>query len=293
MQISELHFPALPEYSAKACPVYIEPIVGSGERICVGIAAIGQDGRSLVVRTIKDETAACMLGAASNKLINLVELALSSLNNFTGQHRNFSDWESPVPGVVLGSVTTGYVTDLTMMVRTVARNHAFLSAMSDFTAADESIADDSPATDRWATMVREATTLQRPNLAAAFNRQLKLTSKGTTRFDFVGSHLAAQLGRIIPGHGISGLVKTAKAKLWDLETLREYNEQQLFKSSQSYELILYRPKDNDPAYSEREIGRLNEAFVELEETGDKQQLRVVSAYSADEAAQRIITAEAA
>lgn len=293
MQISEQHFPTLPEYSAKACPVYIEPIVGSGERICVGIAAVGQDGQSVVVRTIKDETAACMLGAASHKLLNLVEVALSSLNNFTGKQKNLTDWQSPVPGVMLGSIITGYVTDLTMMVRTVARNHAFLSAMSDFTAADESVADDSPATDRWATMVREATTLLRPNLAAAFNRQLKLTSKGTTRFDFVGRNLAAQLGRIIPGHGISGLVKTAKAKLWDLETLREYNEQQLFKSSQSYELILYRPKDNDPAYSEREIGRLNEAFVELEETGDKQQLRVVAAYTADEAAQRIISAEAA
>lgn len=293
MQISEQHFPTLPEYSAKACPVYIEPIVGSGERICVGVVAVGQDGQHIVVQTIKEETAACMLGAASYKLLNLVNVALSSLDKFTTHTKNFSDWRSPVPGVVMGSITTGHVTDLTMMVRTVARNYAFLSAMSDFTAADESVADDSPATDRWAKMVREATTLIRPSLADAFNRQLKLTSKGTTRFDFVGRNLAAQLGRIIPGHGISGLVKTAKAKLWDLETLREYNEQQLFKSSQSYELILYRPKDNDPAYSEREIGRLNEALVELEETGDKQQLRVMAAYTADEAAQRIISAEAA
>lgn len=293
MHISEEHFPTLPDYSAKACPVYIEPIIGSGERICVGVAAIGQDGKHIVVRTIKEETAACMLGAASQKLLNLVNVALSNLDSFTDQYKTLNDWQSPVPGVVMGNIITGHVNDLTMMVRTVARNHAFLSAMSDFTAADESIADDSPATDRWATMVREATTLLRPNLAVAFNRQLKLTSKGTTKFDFVNEHLAAQLGRIIPGHGISGLVKTAKAKLWDLETLREYNEQQLFNSSQSYELILYRPKDNDPAYSEREIGRLNEAFVELEETGDKQQLRVMAAYTADEAAQRIISAEAA
>jgi len=293
MQISEQHFPTLPEYRAKACPVYIEPIVGSGERICVGIAAVGQDGQSIVVRTIKDETALCMLGAAAHKLLNLVEVALSNLTKFTGQHKSLTDWQSPVPGVMLGSITAGYVTDLTMMVRTVARNHAFLSAMSDFTAADESIAEESPATDRWATMVKEATTLLRPNLGAAFNRQLKLTSKGTTRFDFVGQNLAAQLGRIIPGHAISGLVKTAKAKLWDLETLSEHNEQQLFKSNHAYELILYRPRDNDPAYSEKEIGRLNEALVELEETGDKQQLRVVAAYTAEEAAQRIICSEAA
>ncbi|MBV2127950.1 hypothetical protein [Arsukibacterium indicum] len=293
MQISEQHFPALPQYSAKACPVYIEPIVGSGERVCVGVVAYGEDGDNVVIQTIKEDAAACMLGAAAPKFINLVGMALGSLRNFTASEKNFSDWISPIPGVNLGEVTTGHVTDLTMMVRTVARNHAFLSAMSDFTAADDSVADDSPNTDRWATMVKEATTLIKPSLVDAFNRQLKLTSKGHTRFDFVGRHLAAQLGRIIPGHGISGLVKTAKAKLWDLETLREHNENQLFKNITSYELILYRPKDNDPAYSEREIGRLNEAFVELEETGDKQQLRVVPAFTAEEAAQRIISAEAA
>lgn len=293
MQISEQHFPALPEYSAKACPIFIEPIVGSGERICMGIVAVGNDGNHIVVRTIKEDTATCMLGAASYKLLNLVDIALTSLNNFASQHKNISDWQSPVPGVTTGSIITGRVNDLTMMVRTVARNHAFLSAMSDFTAADESIAEESPATDRWATMVKEATTLLRPNLGAAFNRQLKLTSKGTTRFDFVGQNLAAQLGRIIPGHAISGLVKTAKAKLWDLETLREHNEQQLFNSNHAYELILYRPRDNDPTYSEKEIGRLNEALVELEETGDKQALRVIQAYSADEAAHRIVRAEAA
>lgn len=293
MQISEQHFPALPNYTAKACPVFIEPIIGSGERICVGIVALGQDGAHVVVQTIKEDSAACMLGAASPKFLNLVRVALTSLEKFVAVKQNISDWQSPIPGIRLGSLTSGRVADLTTMVRTVARNHAFLSAMSDFSAADEGIADDSPATDRWATMVKEATTLIRPNFSDLFNRQLKLTSKGITRFDFFGQNLAAQLGRILPGHGISGLVRTAKAKLWDLETLREYNEQQLFQSTNSYELILYRPQDKDPAYSEREIGRLNEAIVELEETGDKQQLRVVSAFTAEEAAQRIINVEAA
>lgn len=293
MQISEHHFPTLPTYSAVACPVFIEPIVGSGERICVGVAAHGVDGGFVVVQTLKEETAFCMLGASAVKLLGLVQMALNHLEKHIETKQNLSGWYSPVPGVFLGATSTGYVADLTTMVRTVARNHAFLSALSDFTAADESIADDSPGTDRWAKLVRDATTLLRPSLADAFNRQLKLTSKGTTRFDFVGHCLAAQLGRIIPGHGMSGLVKTAKAKLWDLETLREHNEQQLFKSNTRYELILYRPKDKDPAYSEREIIRLNEAITELEETGDKQQLRVVSAYAPEEAAHRIIGAEAA
>lgn len=293
MQISEHHFPALPTYKAQASPVFIEPIVGSGERICIGIVATGEDGAHVVVQTIKEESAVCMLGASAFKLIKIVELALTSLENYTARQPNFTDWRSPVSGVQLGAITSGYVTDLTMMVRTVSRNHAFLSALSDFTSADESAADDSAGTERWTKMVKDATTLIRPDLTNAFNRQLKLTSKGTTRFDFVGQNLAAQLGRIVPGHGISSLVKTAKAKLWDLETLREHNSRQLFNGNNAYELILYRPKDNDPTYSDREIGRLNEALVELEETGDKQQLRVVAAFTPEEAAQRIITTEAA
>lgn len=293
MHINEAHFPELPAYQAYASPVFIEPIIGSGERICVGVVAKGQDDAFIVVQTIKEDAVTCMLGAAAPKLLNLIDIALNSLNTYIKDHRNFTDWRSPVPGINLGKPVKGYVKDLTMMVRTVARNHAFLSSMSDFSAADVSVAQESQTKDRWLDQVKSATLNLNDTLSYAFNRQFKLTSKGSTRFDFVGQQLAAQLGRIIPGHGISGLVKTAKAKLWDLETLREFNEQQLINNLTQYELIVYRPKDNDPAYTENEIIRLNEALVELEETGDKQQLRVVSTYTAEEAAQRIYATEAA
>lgn len=36
------HFPILPNYSAEWAAIYLEPRMGSGERITIGIAAIDQ-----------------------------------------------------------------------------------------------------------------------------------------------------------------------------------------------------------------------------------------------------------
>lgn len=293
INLEELRFPERPAYLAFGAPILVEPVVGSGELICVAVVALGMNGESQVVQTIRENVAKCMLGEASERFLGLVGRTIASINNHLAETKTLQNWVPPFGGVQLGEIQKGHVTDLAMMLRTTARNHSFLLNLGDFLAADESTADESPLSDRWFSMVKDATISLRPQFATRFNRQFKLTKGSQTRFDYAGQDLAANFGRIIPGHGISALVKTAKSKLWDLEALRESTSNDLFPSFKHYELVLFRPLSTDPTYSTKEIDRLEEAMLELEETGDRQQLRVVGVTTAELAAQRIIQAEAA
>jgi hypothetical protein len=135
MSLSEKlsHFPALPEYHALGAPVFLEPIIGSGERICVAIAAIGEDGAYQVQPVISPVTANAMLGDNGAKLINLLELGINNLKRHLATGEHITTWQSPIGGMALGGIIDGQVVDLNMMMRTIARNHAFLANIADFT----------------------------------------------------------------------------------------------------------------------------------------------------------------
>lgn len=292
MNIDLSLFPKLPDYHAQGAPIFLEPIIGSGERVCVAVAARGDDAAFQVLPVIQPSTANRMLGDNGAKLINLLDLGINSLKRHLALGEQFQTWQSPIGGMKLGEIIDGQVSDLNMMMRTVARNHAFLANIADFRAADAP-EDEESASERWLSQVREATSVLNPLLDGYFSRQVRLTPHSApTRIDFHGIRFAAQLSRILPGGALSGFVTKAKAKLWDLEALRELCVSKSV-SPESYELILFRPTDDDPNYSENQIRRLNEALNELEEAGDKQSLRVRPVYSAEEAADRIVAAEAA
>lgn len=283
-------FPQLPEYQADGMAVFMEPIAGSGERICVAVAAQGVDRAYQVVPVVRDETAKCMLGHAGPGFMEMVGLVVRSLEEQLKQGIPLSMWTPPMSGVHSGETRTGRVADLTMMLRTMARNSAFLSRMADFTADDE---QETPVSDRWLTQVKEAMAVNHPDLVCNFSRKLQLYNGGSpTTFDYVGGNYAAQLSRILPGNSLSTYNRVAKAKMWELISLRDKGHSGLFEL-EGFELILYRPGKNDPSFSESEINRVYEVFHELEEEADTQALRIHGVASPESAVQHILMGEAA
>lgn len=283
-------FPELPQYQADGMAVFMEPIAGSGERLCVAIAAQGVDREYKVVPVIRETTAKCMLGHAGVGFVEMVGLVVGSLNAHLEKGAPLATWFPPMTGVYPGEARTGRVEDLTMMLRTTARNSAFLSRMADFTADDDV---EVAVSDRWLTQVKEAMAAEHPKLVGNFSRKLQLYSGGSpTIFDYVGGNYVAQLSRIIPGNGLSTCNRTAKSKMWELISLRDKGHTGLFQI-ENFELILYRPGRNDPSFSESDITRVYEVFHELEEEADRQELRVHGVHSPEDAVRHILKGEAA
>jgi hypothetical protein len=194
----------------------------------------------------------------------------------------------------LGPEISGFADDLETMLRMIGRSHAFLMSMADFQILDDSEEARGVEEDPWPKQVRQAVVARAPRLSGWFARRVRLVAQGEgTKFDFLGQCIAAQLGRLIPGSTMGEQVRRAKAKLFDLETLRDSPDVYMLERPRDYELLLYRPRDDDPAYSPSSIERLHEALAGLEEAGDRQELRVRPVFDADKAAERIVEAEAA
>lgn len=286
-------FPQLPALAATGAALYLEPVAGSGERLCVAVAARLDDGAARVLRILPPEIAKCLVGAQADALMGLIGAGVASLERHIGTGAAWERWTPPLHGLSLSPVTEGRVDSLSAMLRTLAGNHSLLAGLADYTSSDTqpgAVDDDAEAD--WLTRVRQAVGLRNPTLDGHFRRKLRLFQGGAeTRFDYVGQHLVAQLGRLIPGPAISRHVGAAKVKLWDLAALRDAGSDQLI-SADAFELLLYRPHDDDPAYSDTQIRRMHENWETLEEAGDKQSLRVRAVDGSAAAAARIVEAEA-
>lgn len=288
-------FPPLPAMSAQGVAVFLEPVFGSGERLCVGVAARGQQQPCRVVPLLRAETAKCLVGVQADALLGLAQTGLDSLEHHLNSGAHWDSWRPPFHGLTLSQQAEGSVDSLEMMLRTLARNHSFLSAMadfSDFDAPSETLIEGNAEED-WVKRVRRIVEQRTPHLNGHFGRRVTLFSDAApARFDYLGPRLVAQLGRLIPGSRLAQHLSLAKAKLWDLESLRDAGCDELM-SADRFELLLYRPSDNDPSYSDQQLANMHRALKNLEEAGDKQRLRVRPVETAEQAASVIIEAEAA
>lgn len=292
--MNHLAFPPLPALAATGAALYLEPVAGSGERLCVAVAARIDNGPAQVVRTLPPEIARCLVGDRADALLGLIGAGMTSLERHLAAGADWSDWSPPLHGLSLSPTIAGRVDSLSMMLRIMAGNHSLLAGLADYSGSDAQPPEpDDDAEADWLTRVRQAVRLRNAALDGHFRRKLRLFQGGAeTRFDFVGQRLVAQLGRLIPGPALSRHVGAAKVKLWDLAALRDAGSDELV-SADSFELLLYRPRDDDPAYSDIQIQRMHENWETLEEAGDKQSLRVRPIESTDAAAARIVEAEAA
>lgn len=292
-------FPALPTFKAKWAPVYLEPITGSGERITVAVTAVGANGEFHVYPTLREDALRCFLGDRASGLLSICRLCTQNLERHLGESLPLNEWRPPLGGFSLGEMQETNAPDMTAAIRMAIADSAFLCALPEQLGVEletQIAAVEVADNDRWPSQVQTAVSHRAPALAQYFGRRFRVASQARqTPIDFVGQRLAVNLARLLPGRGLAQHIRTAKVKLWDLDAVRTMAEApSLFQGGlPQFELLLYRPHDDDPTYSDREIAGLHEALAELEEVGDRHRLRVQAVFSADEAADRIIRSEAA
>jgi hypothetical protein len=288
--------PRKDQVKAQWMPIYIEPVIGSGERIAVGVA-VANSTDFLVVQVAALDRLRCLYGAGNDALLFAADSVLASMRTDLAKSgiSALGEWVPPVEGAFTGHIRNGAGRTLKEIAK---RALTLCSSLVDKLAESEEAEDrkEGISESRLEKLVKEKVILQRPGLEQAFGRTFRPNPQArASKIGFVGQTLAANFSLLTPIY-LAQQVKNAKAKLWDLVQVQEYVQKKEFDLSgelHRFELFLHRVREDDPQYSDRQIESIQEAVNELETEADRKEIRCRALRSPDEIARIIIEAEAA
>lgn len=93
-------FPALPSYTSRACHIYWEPIVGSGERITAAVALRDQNGEPRVVTLLSPEILSLLYRGQGPNASSLLGMVADSARSHLRKTDSLDDWIPPVSGFI-------------------------------------------------------------------------------------------------------------------------------------------------------------------------------------------------
>lgn len=130
-------------------PVYIEPIVGSGERLCIGVAA-ANSGDVIVVPVPGVKRLSCLYGEPAKALVAAAEVALEDLRKALSQkgREALRTWTSPMDGVFIGSPRECAGSSLEQIARTGMDASASLAGRSEEEDEDETPSEGATSANR-------------------------------------------------------------------------------------------------------------------------------------------------
>jgi len=281
--------------SGEWAPLYLEPIVGSGERICIGVAAVNGSA-SLVVPVVALDRLECLYGKGVDAVMLASRVALEYTREVLAKQGAgaLRTWKPPMDGLHIGAPIRSEANTLEEIARTgLAASSSLVEKLAD-AEEDAEGRGTSLTTARLEELVKERVVSIRPHLERRFRVQRRIRENARSSvIGFVGDYIAANFGMLLPGR-LAPLVDISKAKLWDLAQLREDVKRGMFSHNLNrFELLVYRPRDESPEYSARQIKGIQEAVVELEAEADKVEIRCQPATSQEEIADVLLRAEAA
>ncbi|MCM7825544.1 MULTISPECIES: hypothetical protein [Enterobacter] len=278
--------PQLPSFRATWAPVYLEPIMGSGEKFTIIIAAYSENGHFRVCNAIRPHVVKAMYGEKHNQFNSIIEMIMLSLENHLRSHKSFDGWISPIMGAELGSVSLAQSSDMTGILRQAVQLTASLSSLDFFSSEDEN--DEKYSSENtWASQLKASIINEQPSMGQYFNREFKVDGQARpAKIFYLSPKIAVNTDRLIPTNLATHLDRN-KARILDLIAVKDHD---IFERS-TFEFIVYRPQEDEPTYGKSQFVKLNEALHTLEEIGDKHSIRVVPVTTVQQATIRVINAE--
>ena len=71
-------FPQLPDYEATWRAIYMEPMMGSGERISVGVIAFDVGGRCGAIKTLNSSRLLALFGNQASGMASMIDSVIDS-----------------------------------------------------------------------------------------------------------------------------------------------------------------------------------------------------------------------
>lgn len=287
-------FPSFPEYEADWAPVYLEPIVQSGERLTIAVVARSGDQVSGCL-TISDKALKCLYGESAPGMHRMMDLALQRALGYaeSGFEGAFS---GGMHGLSVGRVRRGLGRNMTHILQQASSLTSSLSSVHSGQMLEEDDIDEDPTAYELNLGQLRADIQDRvlgilPRLRDRFNIPLHTQALNGARGSlfFAGNRMAASLAKIKPSKQISRHVDGAKSRLWDLHFVKH----KVAEAPQSKcTLFIWTPK---------ELGRFDPGLItEYEQSLEDLQRQSIEDgiephifYGAEEAAEAIIDYERA
>lgn len=282
------------------CPLYVEPMAGSGERICVAVVAATPEG-FLVAPSPGLDRFRCFYDDGAEFLLRLIEevrfdLETSLARDETQSWQRFGEgqslkelWKSPFKGFHIGETIwatgqdAGEIAGIGLMM---------CSSLTTKVALAEQ--------ERQETLTRNRLIAQVRGLVGAqqgWDRffDVSFPALPKTRFDFVGQNLAAHIGILMPNHRRES-VDTTKGGTVDLFRLRKNAKDVLSasieeKSVHNYCVLLHLQADK--AKTPKQIEEMEGAREALEASAADLNIRVFPYQTPRQVADQLMELEAA
>jgi hypothetical protein len=279
--ITGLKFPAEPCGSYWTAPIYLEPIMGSGERIAIAVCAAG-NGESRVENVLRWDTLECLYGAKSDQFNGLITMVTSSLKTHLDTGGAVESWAPPIRGVSVGIATITRADNIAHAISLTVRQHASLGYLASIADEDEEIQQNrkDSVLKSWVENIRAVAISQNPFLTSCFNVSIPLDKGDNARFGFIRQGYAAQFGMMsTQSSQHANRCKDAKVKLWDLQNLE----------IEKRELILAVPREDDPWMADKKVSkRIHNTLESLVAAAQKSRMSVIPMNSATEAANHLM-----
>ena len=204
-QITEIDVPTLPVGVGRWRAVYWEPVMQTGERICVGfLTAWAQESKAVL--TIRPDLLATLFGTAGEKAQNLLERSFRIMNSLLNENSALDHMAVPVSGLHLGALEICHAnaySDLLQIAKLMSSSLSTLAEPDNPDIAD--VLDERPEqaqpARQFATRVRDLVSKRNMSLAAYFNKEVALKSnRRLTRFGFLSDSLVAHFGLLQPSN---------------------------------------------------------------------------------------------
>ena len=212
--------PALPASQGAWRAVYWEPVMQTGERVCVGFLTAWEQQFKAVL-TIRPDLLATLFGAAGSKAHKLLERTFRLLNARLANVPDLQVTTASISGIYFGAVEASHVNsyaDLLRVAKLMSSSLASFAEPDDLDAADmeEARPEQSQPARQFATRIRDLAVTRNASLGACFNREASLMStRRKTKFGFLSDSLVAQFGVLQPSN-MSVAVRTTRGLIAEL-----------------------------------------------------------------------------
>lgn len=218
-------FPELPTFSAQWWPISIEPMLGSGERFTIGIAAKGSDGSVLVKRTLPNKTLKCIsTNEVAERLSDVINLAIFSANHYLDNQISLDSWLPPTENIVVGRPRESLAENIENIIWQAINLTSFVSSNLQYEEYILHTNEHKRLAFKWKRNIKDAVANRNEKLLKLFDQKVSLTNGGfNKKIGFLYNNYAVNFAYVNNKDSkkyYDDLLEQIQAKLWVLDLLR-------------------------------------------------------------------------